>query len=244
MIQAQNTKTRIKPQAHKTEEQIYATGDYDLFGLVGGNRQVNHGHVAHLISSIAKKNMLKDNPILVNEKYEIIDGQHRVHAARALGVPIYFKIVSGTALAEVQLLNAHNKPWELRDYLDSYIALNNRDYIELDEFCSTYELSISMGIMLLSDFTSRPKELLRLFRDGDFKVANKEKAVEFADRIYDLKGFCMANVWHDRELMRALQQFYRTHSHQKLMERLRAENVMIMRSATVGDYLRQLEQLA
>lgn len=222
---------------------LFETIDYDIFKLVKGNRQVHYGHVKNLISSIAKKNMLEQNPILVNERMEVIDGQHRLHAARALNLPVPYKVLSGADLKDVQLLNAHNKPWELKDYLDSFIIRGFQDYIELKEFCESYHISISIGLQLLSGFHSRPYELIREFKEGNFKVKDQEAARTYADRLFELEEFSMPGVWRDREYLNALILFYRTNSHEMLMKKLRAGKGMIMRALTTGDYLRQLERI-
>lgn len=53
---------------------IYETYDYSLFNLIGGNRLINVLNYKKLMKSIDEKQLLI--PILVNEKMEIIDGQH------------------------------------------------------------------------------------------------------------------------------------------------------------------------
>lgn len=231
------------PMIHDLGGGLYETSDYDLFTLVKGNRQIHQGHVKNLMVSIMKKNLLRQNPISVNEKFEVIDGQHRLNAARGLGIPVPFKVMDGATLAEVQLLNAHNKQWVLNDYLNSFIIRGNRDYVELKEFVETYHISISIALQLLSGSTARPQEAIRVFKEGNFKIKDREEAEKFADKLFELEEYSMPGVWRDREFMNALITFNRTNSHAELMSKLRAGKGMIMRALTTGDYLRQLDRI-
>lgn len=60
--------------------QIYKTKDYTSFRAIVSNREVNKAHVKKLAASIRKKNLLYIRPVIVNDRMEIIDGQHRVAA--------------------------------------------------------------------------------------------------------------------------------------------------------------------
>jgi hypothetical protein len=82
------------------------TKDYARFKTLGGNRQLNELHLKRLLSSVMVKNLLFANPILVNEKFEIIDGLNRhsilegptnkskgKYLAQVNGKPVYIRII-------------------------------------------------------------------------------------------------------------------------------------------------------
>jgi disulfide oxidoreductase YuzD len=73
--------------------QVFKTKNYDLFNFIDGNRDVNDLHVKRLQDSFRKKYLI--NPIIVNENYEIIDGQNRFKAAKEEENPIYFIVLNG-----------------------------------------------------------------------------------------------------------------------------------------------------
>ena len=73
-----------------TVNQIHQTTDYSMFQTLEGNRNLNKLHLKRLKNSFQKKYLL--SPIIVNEKFEIIDGQHRFEAGKQLGLPINFLI--------------------------------------------------------------------------------------------------------------------------------------------------------
>ena len=58
---------------------IYETTDYGKFKVLCGNRFVDHSDM--IVESIKSVGLL-NSPIIVNDKYEIIDGQNRFDACR------------------------------------------------------------------------------------------------------------------------------------------------------------------
>ena len=62
------------------ENHVLSTTDYAKFKTLQGNRDVNKLHVSRLKESFKTAYLL--SPIVVNQYYEIIDGQHRYEAAK------------------------------------------------------------------------------------------------------------------------------------------------------------------
>ena len=65
--------------------EIRETNNYDIFKNMLGNRELKDKNYKKLMRSINEKQLII--PILVNEKFEIIDGQHRFSACKSLGKP-------------------------------------------------------------------------------------------------------------------------------------------------------------
>ena len=80
---------KIEP-LEKNSIQVHTTTDYNRFITVGGNRNKNQLHLMRLRKSIEKKYLF--TVILVNESYEIIDGQHRFEIIRELNLPLHYVI--------------------------------------------------------------------------------------------------------------------------------------------------------
>ena len=72
-------------------EQIKVTTNYDLFSFMPGNRDIAKKNM--LVKSIEKIDLTEYKPIIVNENYVIIDGQHRFMACKELEKPIYYIIL-------------------------------------------------------------------------------------------------------------------------------------------------------
>lgn len=59
------------------------TTDYNKFNTFMANRDVSRTHISSLKASIKRHpEILEAQPILVNENFKIIDGQHRFIAAQ------------------------------------------------------------------------------------------------------------------------------------------------------------------
>ena len=84
----------------KDKFKIHSTTDYNQFKYIKGNREVVESHVKTLSDQIAKKDF--QIPIIVNEKMEVCEGQHRLEAYRLLGVPITYIVKEGLEIQDIR----------------------------------------------------------------------------------------------------------------------------------------------
>lgn len=117
---------------------VYVTDDLEMFSSIDGNRVPNLLHVKRLSHSIQKHGM-KCNPILVNEKFQVIDGQHRLLAAKEMKCKIYFIILPGSNLSDVHTLNLNQKNWTRKDFMEGYASMGVMSYIKLQSFVNKNE---------------------------------------------------------------------------------------------------------
>lgn len=111
---------------------IMATYNYDQFRLLEGNREF--GHFKKLIKSIMEIGVLYQ-PILVNEKYEIVEGQGRYFALKKLKKPILYVMQEGIGIRECRYLNSCSTNWVLKDYTHSYATGDDKkiEYVYLEQ---------------------------------------------------------------------------------------------------------------
>lgn len=170
---------------------IQKTTKYEQFKFLNGNRKLHLGHLARLTMSIAKRNMLEQNPIMVNENMEVIDGQHRLEVARANKLPIYYVVVANTGITEVLDLNTNVRNWKLPDYVDSLIASGNKQMQYLKSFCDEWGLSLTAGMILHHGTSFHPEgnpsaRLARLeFTESQRKIALD--SVDLLSVVYEFK---------------------------------------------------------
>jgi hypothetical protein len=159
---------------------IYKTFDYDMFKVLDGNRSVHNLHFKRIVFSMSQQHLL--TPILVNEKMEIIDGQHRFEASRQLEQPIYFIVAAGYSLSEVHRLNTNSKNWAPADYIQGYRSLGNKNYTTYNQFKEKYNLghNETMAILACVPVSKKNNEN---FKNGTFVVGDLKKATEIADNI-------------------------------------------------------------
>ena len=139
---------------------ISKTEDYDSFHRVNGNRSINSTHLKRLKNEIAKQDLLFMNPILVNKRKEIIDGQHRLQAARELNKTVYYiTIINQTQkkiLGDIHTLNQNRRNWSVEQFMHSYCDLGKPDYRRYYSFKERWGLQHSECIMLLSSKGKTP----------------------------------------------------------------------------------------
>lgn len=154
------------------------TKDYDLFQEITSNREVNPKHVRKLMAEIQRKNLLHVNPILVDDKMQVIDGQHRLAAARALGVEIYYLEDGSIQKEDIALLNSNKRNWSLMDYINYHGAEKRPGFDVLSKFIiQNPAMTVSTAIKLLSPDNRRSTEQIR---EGNINVSNLHQAVEIA----------------------------------------------------------------
>lgn len=106
---------------------VYLTTNYDQFRVLDGNRAVTATRVNKIKKSIQTVGYIP-NPIIINENYEVIDGQGRLQACRELQEPIAFIKVPGIGIKECISMNINQGNWTLTDYIQSYSDRDNISY--------------------------------------------------------------------------------------------------------------------
>ena len=141
------------------------TKDYDKFIFRLDNRErIDQGHVKRLVTSIQSRNMLDMRPINVNEKMEILDGQHRLLAAKELGVYIYYTIEKTIEIPDIILLNTM-KAWGDKDYLNYYLKHGKEEYAKLNTFMAENKLELRVALSLT---IGSSREQHTAFRNGSY----------------------------------------------------------------------------
>lgn len=167
---------------------ISHTSDYNAFSTVLGNRKVRPAHVKKLRLAIeADPETIKYNPILVNERMEVVDGQHRLEAIKQLGLEVHYVRVPGLGLHNVQQLNSVAKQWQPVDYAAAFAKLGNENYARyLDLKVSDYSLnhdSLIRYLALDNPITSQS------FKEGRLKVEDFDKTVTLLEQLFEVGEF-------------------------------------------------------
>ncbi len=116
---------------------IYETTDYSIFKHLLGNRAVKPSRVKKIKKSIMAVGYV-NNPIVVNKKMEIIDGQGRFQALMELGLPIRYVIDENAGIKECRALNMGQTNWNTNDWINLYAEEGNENYINLKEIISEF----------------------------------------------------------------------------------------------------------
>lgn len=220
---------------------VYKTMDYDMFNLLGGNRNINLKNANKIIKSM-KANFII-NPIIVNEKYEIIDGQHRHYACKELSIPVYYIIQEGLGLKDCQLMNCNSKTWSAEDFLNGYCELEKKDYLILRDFMKKHNhLSIQLCEVLLANNSNIGTILHSKFKEGTFEVKDVERADKIATMIrdferyqpYGLRIFFMAliKIMSDER-----------YDHNRMLNKLSYQNSKLQKEVNIVSYMQTLNDI-
>lgn len=144
------------------------TNEYAIFKKHPSNREINIANLRKIKLSLASKNMLHLRPIIVNEKYEIIDGQHRLQAAKELGLDIFYVVNENSKDFDIVALNNNQKRWEAEDYLNYYCSQNLEHYLTFKEIIVSNNLPIRAGLALLGGVGGTNYEQ---FRNGQLDLS-------------------------------------------------------------------------
>ena len=183
--------------------------NHSKFTLLDDNRDIRVRHVESLMTSIRKFGQLM--PIVVNEKMEVIEGQHRLRACSELKVPVAYVISLKASGKDVAVMNNSQEGWRNRDYLKHFSHsnhYNSSEYKKVQKFFDTYSLPFHTGLMILSgiEFKNRSNDRgpMPSFREGTFKVSDLETAntigaqlmkfKSFVPRLVRVNKFCLAFV--------------------------------------------------
>lgn len=228
--------------------QIKKTTDYELFKYIVGNRSIDEGHVKRLEKSILQKNMLHLNPIKVNAKFGVLDGQHRLEVAKKNNLAIYYiKITEFTSLEDIIRLQTQAE-WQLKNYLESWILRGIEDYSILENFCNTYDLPITVSVNLLLGnhpvtTHGHSKSVVQIFKEGQFRVKNLKKAMDLADKLVLVKPYVDGQIWRDRSFLSALQKAFSKVGSMRFLKKLETTGIKVRKQMGVKEYLRVLEDI-
>ena len=195
--QAPMAKNSNQVQTGQEVNKVYKTYDLSIFKSIDGNRVPNLQHIRRLTDSL-KVHGMKCNPILVNEKMEVIDGQHRLQAAKNVNTFVYYIVVNGYKLEQVHTLNLNQKNWGKRDYMLGYAEMGIKSYMKLREFVlKNDDFTFQDCISLCSNTaTANASTISNKFRYNKENIVKQSEV--FEEGTWVGKDFDLAQEWANK----------------------------------------------
>ena len=109
---------------------IYSTKDYSMFHRLEGNRQVTTARKNMIGRSIDEVGYVL-NPIVVNEFFQVVEGQGRLEALKERNMEVPYVIAKGAGRKECIAMNQNNTKWNTKDFICSYAEEGNENYKRL-----------------------------------------------------------------------------------------------------------------
>lgn len=245
MAENENPVAAEKP----AEGTVHKTSDYGLFKYIESNRTINKNHVQHLIQSFENNpELVQTRPILVNEKMQIIDGQHRLQACQTLRTPVYYMVANGTNVESAQLMNALQKGWGLIDFARSY-ALNNENpgraatYKKFLQLFEEYKIPISQLISFCEQRNRRNSSAG--FKKGELEIKDEEITRNWLNMMEEIMDTIDSRIAsHSRyALTSALFVLFKSpdYDHERMIKKL--HEVKLEQQVDRASYLRVMENI-
>ena len=150
------------------KNKYFKTKNYSMFKKVRGNRDVDPVHVARIVKLIAQRDT--KNPIIVNKKMEVLDGQHTLEARKQLGLDVYYLISESTDALDVAAMNTGKRNWGLKNHLDMHCDRGKPDYQIVRSKMIQYKTPIGETIALMLGQAQVKNEVTQDFKLGKFKI--------------------------------------------------------------------------
>lgn len=224
------------------ETTIYRSDEYTSFKRVSGNRLVNKAHMHRLKASIAQNpDSVRYTPLVVNEKKQIIDGQHRFEALQELKLPVYYIQEPGLTLEDVQRLNSHSKSWTPTDYALSWNELGKEPY----GFYLDLKKRFGLNHDILMKFVSLDSPITNIgFQNGKMKSPNKRATEDLCTKLAEVGQYY--EHYKKRAFALAYMVFWKNdkYDHARMLAKMQAHASKELDDlAQVEDNLRALERI-
>lgn len=224
---------------------VRTSTNYKEFKKMTGNRAINRFHVKQLAESISKFNYMQYQPVLVTSDNYIIDGQHRIEAAKLLKIPFFYITLPDADLNSIRLLNSNMKNWTVWDFIESYIITGNESYKILKSFCQKYEVPPTTGAFILAGKESRGKTGTgMLIKSGKFLATNTVNAEQLMNYMKEFESHTDKNVWRDRDFITAIiRMLSKGADKDRLIEKVKSSPVIIPRQSDYRQYILILQDI-
>tara|TARA_R100000654_G_scaffold68655_2_gene97750 strand:+ start:689 stop:1408 length:720 start_codon:yes stop_codon:yes gene_type:complete len=218
---------------------VYETKDYKTFSFLSNNRNISNHHVNRIINSMKKKRLI--SPILVNENFQIIDGQHRFLAQKQLKFSIPFVVQEGYGEKETQMLNTTTKNWSLSDWERYYCNKNIKDYIEFSNFRKKYKFDFNVSYSIITG--NQYRDFKRVFEEGYLKINNLKRAERNAAKINSISEYF--KDYKHREFVRAMLTCFKNkdYNHSKFLSKLAYQGTSLVKCVNIKTYYRLIEDI-
>lgn len=223
-------------------KQIKMTKDYDRFSFINSNRPIKPRKVRSLKASIQRKNLLNEFPITVNSKYEVLDGQHRLVAAKQLRVSIYYTISDKMTKEDISRVNASQDKWTLREYLNYYCLEDCHEYKVFKGFMGRYDFGITIAMIMLCG--ERGGQFIISFKEGDMKIRRSiREADEHASMVYDFSEY--VNFYKARSFVLAMMEliYHPGYDHKRMMGKMEMASTKLVKCPDKESYMKVLESI-
>ncbi len=233
-----------KIQSGKKVGEIFETKDYTIFKFRNDNRVIDYNHVKRLSQKMKDRGWLSSSVVTINGSGDTIDGQHRVKAAIAAGVPIRYKVTKGAGVDEMTEMNQLQKNWSPFDHLHKFVTRGNENYIKFHDFTKEFPMFkyTEISMFLNNNQTTIARHT---FESGNYVVKSVKIGREWANNILQVKPF-FEKYYNRAIFVRAMIKIFSTKPEfvfDEFIRKLKLRPTMLVPCGTVEQYVEVIENI-
>lgn len=235
-----------------SESALRYTKDFDKFVLMRGNRKVVERHVQSLMNRMQKQgNLTTHFPIVVNERMEVIDGQHRLEALCRLSdmgaknpdgervwTPFY-RVETGLRIENVRDINNGHRNWTWHDYMTSYVNEGKDDYERFQNLIKHFGLSFSTTLLYCcGDDRGQTKK----FREGNLLMRDHQRAFMLLKWYKEISESAQHHTEPFAGVMCRVMQ-HPEYDHKRMKIKMEKYSTLLKKFVNRADYFRTVEDI-
>lgn len=262
-----NLSQRSEENTNTSIMSVCSTTDYAQFKHLPCNRMLNESNIQAITNEIRQRG--QQQPIIINEQYQIIDGQHRLEACKNLKIAVQYIKRKGATIDDVISTNIVGKKWNIEDYIYRFATEGRQDYIDLLEFVQVAKskgFSTSTAVVIakgvdLNDIYhmyddgkirrsggTPPKTVKSLYSVGNgiklgfFKMPNKDDANK---RLNQIAAFSEWDFYKKNSFVNAINQCMRIKEmdFNRLLQSASKHQRRFTNEATTENFIKMFEEI-
>lgn len=235
-----------------SETALRYTKDFNKFVLMRGNRKVVEQHVLNLMKRMQEQgNLTTHFPIIVNERMEVIDGQHRLEALKRLssmnlknpeGETIwtpFYRVETGLTLQAVRDINNGHRNWLWQDYMTSYVNEGKEQYERFQNLIRHFGLSFSTTLRFC---VLGEKRMSRAFREGELIIVDHQKAFQLLKWYKEVSDASNHHTEPFATTMHKIMQ-HPEYDHRRMVRKMELYHTVLKKFVRISDYMRAIEDI-
>lgn len=228
----------------KQINKVFQTKNYAMFKFRNDNRDIIESHVKKLTKDMLENGWVRGSVAIVNEKNEVIDGQNRIKAAIAAGIPVDYIIVRGAGQREIIGNNKITKPWNIETYMEHHVKQGNSNYAELKKFMVEYPMfKFTEATMFLNNGLNSAER--GSFESGEWKHKDIKVGKKWADQILEIKPY-FEKYYNRAIFVRAMVKVMSKKtefSFDEFLHKIKLRPTMLRPCGTVDQYVEMIEEI-
>lgn len=160
---------------------LETTKDYSKFTQNHEQRPINIKHAKMIAENMQHVGFLPSKPIQCykqGSKLVVVDGHHRLEAAKAIGIPVFYVVEPQSCQQTMAAENMLVRKWEAIDFVRLYASRGLQDYIILMNYIEK-GIPCSMAASMLHGEGANSGNTRESLANGKFKI----KTFDYANKI-------------------------------------------------------------